>query len=109
METKPSIFFDQRHHLVHGINRSWKMVKHAETDNSSKKATATDMADLIKNSYSSLPLDLESISLPDKTLTILVYHFNQSDIGEVPVLASSDKLIVAQHFRKTYPLEQLIR
>jgi hypothetical protein len=79
-----------------------------ETGSSRNKVSASAMADLLKNSYSSLPLDLEGVILPEKTLTILVYHFNQSDIGEVPVLASS-KLVVPQHLRKTFPLEQLIK
>lgn len=79
-----------------------------ETDSSNKKASIQAMSGLLQNSYSTIPNDLESVILPDKTLTILVYHFNQSDIGEVPVLASSDKLVVPQHLQKTHPLNNLL-
>lgn len=70
--------------------------------------SVNDFTDLFNNSYSSLPLDLEEVSLPDKTLTILVYHFYQSDIGEVPVLDISGKLSVHQHLSKTTSLLGLI-
>ncbi len=67
-----------------------------------------EMSHLIDKSYSSLPTDLEDLSLDDKTMTILVYHFYQSDIGEVPIIDTSNKLTVQQHFRQTSSLVSLI-
>ncbi|WP_289029860.1 hypothetical protein [uncultured Algoriphagus sp.] len=62
---------------------------------------------LMENYYSSLPPDLREVELPNKTLTILVYHFLQSDIGEVPVLDISKRLTVSQHLEKTRSLKSL--
>ena len=59
------------------------------------------MQDLLTYSYPSLPKDLEDISLPQKTLTILVYNFYQSDIGKVPMLDVSNHLSVKSHLTKS--------
>jgi hypothetical protein len=61
----------------------------------------SQMNNLITSSYSSLPKDLENVVIPDKTLTILVYHFYQSDVGEVPVLDTKAKLTVQDHLVNT--------
>ncbi len=66
-----------------------------------------DFSDLIKRSYSSLPEELEEVELPRKTLTILVYHFYQSDIGQVPLLDDSERHTVLTHLEKTPTLENL--
>lgn len=79
-----------------------------EVEVSNKQFSIQQMSDIINQSYKSLPLDLENVTLEDKTITILVYHFYQSDIGEVPVLEANDKLIVPEHLKKTTPLERLI-
>ena len=75
---------------------------------SQKTNSIKEMNNLINHSYSSLPTDLESMELPDKTLTVLVYHFYQSDVGEVPVLDTKQKLTVQQHLINTSTLARLI-
>jgi hypothetical protein len=60
-----------------------------------------------KKSYAALPNDLRDIRMKDKTLTILVYHFFQSDIGQVPVLDQSKRLTVYQHLERTPTLRNL--
>ena len=62
---------------------------------------------LLERSYSSLPTDLAKVEMPQKTLTILVYHFYQSDIGQVPVLDTSKRLTVYQHLEKTRSLKKI--
>ncbi|MDO7173840.1 hypothetical protein [Mariniflexile sp. AS56] len=64
--------------------------------------------DLIKNSHPSLPNDLKNKTLPDKNLTVLVYHFHQNDIGEVPMLDLSRKLTVKDYL-KNAGLSNLIK
>ncbi|MFC5624132.1 hypothetical protein [Algoriphagus winogradskyi] len=54
---------------------------------------------LLKNSYDTLPDDLKKTSLPNKVLSIFVYHFHQNDIGEVPELDLSGKLTVQDHLK----------
>jgi hypothetical protein len=51
--------------------------------------------------YQMLPADLENKAYTKMTLTILLYHFYQSDIGEVPVLDTSKRLTVGDHLRQT--------
>lgn len=75
---------------------------------SKKSFSINQMNNLIQNSYSSLPQDLEGLILPDKTLTILVYHFYQSDVGEVPLLDTKAKLTVQDHLVNTSSLVRLI-
>jgi len=52
---------------------------------------------LIKNSYPSLPEDLKYKTLPNKTLSVLVYHFHQKNIGIVPMLDISGKISALEH------------
>lgn len=59
------------------------------------------MQDLLENSYNSLPADLQTVMLPNKTLSILVYQFVQSDIGEVPMLEIKNALPVDTHLKKS--------
>ena len=63
---------------------------------------------LLKNSYDTLPADLKNKILPNKTLSVFVYHFHQNDIGEVPELDISGKLTVKDHL-KNAGLTQLIQ
>ena len=67
----------------------------------SSPTTIGAMQDLLINSYSSLPKELETLVLPEKVLTILVYNFHQSDIGEVPMLDISKRLSVEDHLKKS--------
>lgn len=75
---------------------------------SKKSFSLNQMNTLIQNSYSSLPQDLESLIVPDKTLTILVYHFYQSDVGEIPLLDTKAVLTVQDHLVNTTTLVRLI-
>jgi hypothetical protein len=75
-----------------------------------KPINIKEMAILVSDdhSYTSFPPELENVVLPDKTLTVLVYHFCQSDVGEVPILQT--KIIKAEdHLKKTSSLSLLIR
>jgi len=83
------------------------IVARREADESDKPLSLMQMTDLLHNSYSALPVDLENQQLPDKTLTILVYHFYQSDVGEVPLLDVTGRLSVKDHLDRTSPLKQL--
>jgi hypothetical protein len=81
---------------------------------SAKEAITSDTAsgmevfiEMQKKSYSALPNDLRDVRMKDKTLTILVYHFFQSDIGQVPVLDQSKRLTVYQHLERTPTLRTL--
>ena len=64
-------------------------------------ASIAAMQDLIKYSYPSLPPDIHNSVLNYKTLSILVYHFLQSDIGEVPMLETKNALPVKKHLAKS--------
>jgi hypothetical protein len=79
-----------------------------EVASGKKSFSMKDMNNLLKNSYSSLPTDLENVVLTDKTLTILVYHFYQSDVGEVPLLDTKQKVTAQQHLLNTSSLARLI-
>lgn len=61
--------------------------------------TAGLAEELLKNSYPTLPEDLKTQIVRDKNLTILVYHFHQNDIGEVPELNLSRDLSALEHLR----------
>lgn len=71
-------------------------------------AVFDSMATLLQDSYTTLPQDLEAIALPDKTVTILVYHFYQSDVGEVPLLDVTNRLSVADHLKNSR-LNEILR
>jgi hypothetical protein len=59
------------------------------------------MQDLLRYSYPSLPGDLQNFSLPQKTLTVLIYDFHQSDIGKVPMLDVSKRLSARIHLERS--------
>ncbi len=66
----------------------------------SNDAMSTGFAEqLLKNSYDTLPADLKNKILPNKTLSVFVYHFHQNNIGEVPELDLSRKLTVQDHLK----------
>ncbi|WP_111709843.1 hypothetical protein [Lutibacter citreus] len=52
---------------------------------------------LMQNSYNSLPDDLKNREFSNKNLSVLVYHFHQSDIGEVPMLNISSSIEAREH------------
>lgn len=83
------------------------VVSAAEARTGSEQGSFGFFTRLLENSYSTLPKDLRNMKLKDKTLTILVYHFFQSDIGQVPVLDRSKRLTVNQHLEKTRNLRNL--
>jgi hypothetical protein len=64
-------------------------------------STFGGMQDLLIYSYPSLPGDLKDFSLPQKTLTVLIYNYYQSDIGKVPMLDVSKRLSVKDHLEKS--------
>lgn len=70
---------------------------------STKKDTlsAGGIEEILKKSYPSLPNDLKDVTLEYKNLTILVYHFFQSDIGQVPELDLSKKMTLNDYFINT--------
>lgn len=67
----------------------------------SNTASVGAMQDLLKYSYPSLPKDLEIFSLPQKTLTVLIYDFHQSNIGKVPMLDVSKRLSARTHLERS--------
>lgn len=64
-------------------------------------ATFDNITMLLQSGYSTLPQDLEERPLAEKTVTVLVYHFYQSDVGEVPLLDVTNHLSVADHLRNS--------
>jgi len=62
----------------------------------------------LKKSYSSLPNDLESSVLDTKTITLLIYHFTQNDVGKVPELSLNTAMTVTDHLNNTSGLSRLI-
>jgi hypothetical protein len=67
----------------------------------SSAASIGGMQDLTEHSYPSLPQDLEAMTIDSKTLSVLVYHFLQSDVGEVPMLQTKNALPVINHLQKS--------
>ncbi|SIN68020.1 hypothetical protein [Algoriphagus halophilus] len=61
--------------------------------------TTSFAEEILQNSYPTLPNDLKVKTLPTKDLTILVYHFHQNDIGQVPELDLSGSWEVQDHLR----------
>lgn len=55
--------------------------------------------ELIENSYNKLPPDLKDKTLPQKALSIFVYHFHQNDIGGTVELDLSGKWSVQDHLK----------
>ncbi|WP_372757460.1 hypothetical protein [Mariniflexile sp.] len=72
--------------------------KEVRISNESLTPSGAEM--LIKNSHPTLPEELKNKTLPNKNLTVLVYHFHQNDIGEVPMLDLSGKIKVHDHLKK---------
>lgn len=67
-----------------------------------------EMNNFLENSYSSLPPDLEEIEMIDKTISILLYHYTQDDVGAVPKLNQNTILTVRDHINKTPSLSSLL-
>jgi len=61
--------------------------------------TVGDVEELLKNSYPKLPDDLKDKVLHNKNLTVLVYHFHQNDVGEVPMLDLNGKITAEDHLK----------
>ena len=55
---------------------------------------------ILFNSYKELPADLKEKVISPKVLTVLVYHFHQNDIGEVPELVLGGNLDVQEYLQK---------
>ncbi len=92
-----SIFFD-----VESEFRMFAFVvasKAATTSDEDEPMTAPFVGQLLENSYPSLPEELKSRSLQEKKLTVLVYHFHQDDIGEVPMLDVSGEITAEVHLK----------
>lgn len=83
------------------------VVSAEEARTGSERGSFGFFTNLLENSYSTLPKDLRNMRLKDKTLTVLVYHFFQSDIGQVPVLDLSKRLTAFQHLERTRTLRNL--
>lgn len=75
---------------------------------SNNSMSAGQAEELLKNSYPSLPEDLKNVSLPNKNFTILIYHFHQNDIGQVPMLNLSGKMN-AENYLKNAELSDLLQ
>lgn len=55
------------------------------------------MTKLISYSHHSFPAGLDTVRMADKTLSVLIYHFFQSDVGEVPILDESPPFSVQDY------------
>ena len=75
---------------------------------SNRAMSANFAGDLLINSYETLPEDLKNKPSLHYNLTVLVYHFHQNDIGEVPMLDLTGQLTVKEHL-STAGLSGLIR
>ncbi|HEV7332696.1 MAG TPA: hypothetical protein VGN63_16775 [Flavisolibacter sp.] len=73
------------------------VVSPSQAATTSINATYLNLTELIRKSYPSLPLDLEDLEMVEKTLTVMIYHFNQNDAGEVPQLDVTKRLSVSDH------------
>lgn len=92
-ETFKSLFFELESEF-----RMFAFIVGSENITISNTSLSAGFAEqLIKNSYSSLPEDLKYKTLPNKTLSVLVYHFHQNDIGKVPMLDISGKISALDH------------
>ncbi len=78
-----------------------------EIRTTSQPSVISDMTELLKKSYSTLPADLADVELIDKTITVLVYHYTQNEIGMVPMLNQNTILTVYDHLQNTPKLSQL--
>jgi hypothetical protein len=79
-----------------------------EIQTTNQPASMADMSALIANSYSTLPKDLEDVELKEKTITVLLYHFTQNDIGKVPMLNQNKIITAHDHLKMTPTLTNLI-
>ncbi len=100
-----SIFFETESHF-----RMFAfIIAPKKPDLDSRPPSLSAMQDLIKYSYPSLPSDIHNSVLDYKTLSILVYHFLQSDIGEVPMLETKNALPVKKHLANSKLAALLVR
>lgn len=77
-------------------------------DVSDDALSASTAEALMKHSYNTLPDSLKGIVLENKTLSVLIYHFHQDDIGEVPMLTLNRK-ITAENYLKKAGLSEVIK
>ena len=75
---------------------------------SSQPSSFYKMSENLNKSYSVLPEDLENNKLNAQTITILVYHFTQHDVGKVPVINLNTNLSARKHLEMTTGLLRLI-
>ena len=75
---------------------------------SNRGMSANFAGELLANSYETLPEDLKNKSSLNYNLTLLVYHFHQNDVGEVPMLDLAEKMTVREHLNSA-GLSGLIR
>jgi hypothetical protein len=96
-ETYKAIFFD-----VESNFRIFAFViSPSRAEFQRRQSSIGSISERLSNGYSSLPVDLENVVLPQKTLTIFVYNFFQSDIGQVPKLDTNHKLSVETHLKNS--------
>ena len=94
-ETFKSLFFD-----IESEFRMFAFIVASENVSISSRALSAGFAEeLIRNSYDSLPEDLKNKTLVNKNLSVLVYHFHQNDIGEVPMLDISGNISALEHLK----------
>ncbi len=70
--------------------------------------TAQVAQELLMHGYETLPEELKKKILNPKNLSVLVYHFHQNDIGEVPELDLSGN-ISAENYLKTAGLSEILQ
>ena len=75
---------------------------------SNRGMSANFAGELLANSYETLPEELKNKSSLNYNLTLLVYHFHQNDVGEVPMLDLAEKMTVREHLNSA-GLSGLIR
>lgn len=84
------------------------IVSAEEIQTTSQAPSLSLINNLIRKSYASLPADLRHIELVDKTLSVLLYHYTQDDIGKVPKLNQNTILTVRNHFQMTPTLSTIL-
>ncbi|MBB6325086.1 hypothetical protein FHS59_000701 [Algoriphagus iocasae] len=71
-----------------------------EADPAGEGLSGTFSEQILLNSYKELPADLKEKVISPKVLTVLVYHFHQNDIGEVPELVLGGNINVQDYLQK---------
>jgi hypothetical protein len=83
------------------------IVSRKEIMTTDRRVSLSVLSDMLENSYSSLPKDLEKLELREKTVTVLVYHYTQNEIGMVPTLNQNTILTAYDHLNNTTSLSRL--